>query len=639
MLELALAHHRSGQIGQAETLYRSIINMAPGHADALHLLGLIEYQRGNLSVSERFIRRAIARDSSAPFFYVNLGNALNGQGKTDDAIAAFERAVTMDPNVAEAHYNLANGLYEKGSFDPAILHYKAAISLNPAIAEAHYNLGKVLQETGRTDEAVESYQNAIKKRLGYAEAYFNLGIMFQDLGRIREAEECYKQAVSAKPDYAEAFYNLGDILSVQERYEEAEYCLRKALLAKPDYAESYNNLGNVLRNMGRRAEAFESYRLALSIKPDYADAHNNLAVAFRERGMTEEAIASCQRAIELEPEFAEAHWNMSLALLTQGRLREGWEKYEWRFLKKNANSRHFPCPAWSGSPLEGRTVLVHAEQGIGDEIMFASCLPDVIAMGGRCKVECDERLMHLFSRSFPGARFIAKKGSISQHPTLSTVGISNPSLNVGAAVDADFHIPAGSLPRFFRNDISSFPKRKAYLIPDEGRLLAWKERMAAFGGLVKIGISWRAGKDPAARYMRSTDLEQWKELFLIPGTCFINLQYGHCADEIREAGEKTGVVIHDWDDADPLQDLDSFAAQVASLDLVISVDNSTVHMAGALGVPVWTLLPYGCDWRWMRDVPDTPWYLTMKLLRQDGTGDWAEVFCRAAKMLKYLCSE
>jgi tetratricopeptide (TPR) repeat protein len=620
MLELALIHHRSGQIKQAETLYRNILNTTPGHPDALHLLGLIEFQRGNLMVSERFIRRAIARDGRAPFFYLNLGNTLKGQGRTDEAIDVYKKAITLDPNLAEAHFNLANELFERRSFETAILHYKSAISLNPGIAGAHYNLGKALQETGRDDDAAESYQNAIKRKPDYAEAYFCLGVIFHDRNRLGEAEECYQQAISAKADYAEAFYNLADVLSEQGKYEEAEYSLRRAIFIKSDYAEAYNNLGNVLRDMGRREEALENYRVALDIKPGYADAYNNIAIAHRENGMPGDAMASCQKALDLRPDFAEAHWNMALALLTNGDFRSGWEKYEWRFLKRGAHARHLLYPTWDGSSLAGKTVLIYAEQGIGDEIMFSSCLPEVIERAKYCVVECDRRLVPLFARSFPGVEVIEKNSAISSPAKIGRGGI-------------DFQIPVGSLPKFFRGDISSFPQRRGYLISAAEQRAVWKERMDALGPGLKVGISWRGGKDPAVRHVRSTNLEQWKDLLLVPGTHFINLQYGEFSEEIIQARERLGVLIHDWNDADPLTDLDFFAAQISSLDLVISVDNSTVHMAGALGVPVWTLLPFGCDWRWMRDVTDTPWYSSMKLFRQTRPGEWPEVFRNVAEEL------
>jgi hypothetical protein len=274
--------------------------------------------------------------------------------------------------------------------------------------------------------------------------------------------------------------------------------------------------------------------------------------------------------------------------------------------------RNFSQPLWDGSSLKGKTLFVQAEQGIGDEIMFASCLEEVINQADLCIVECDERLVPLFARSFLKAMVIKHISSKDTYPT--------------DLPPVDMRISIGSLPSFLRPNLSSFPQKKSYLISDVHKVEYWRNRIAELGKGLKIGISWRGGITPLVIRRRSIVLEQWSKLFSIPGIHFINLQYGDCKDELAEAKEKLGITIHDWEDADPLKDLDGFAAQISALDMVISVDNSTVHMAGALGVPVWVLLPFVCDWRWMRKIDDTPWYTTVRLFRQTSLGDWDGVF-------------
>jgi hypothetical protein len=263
---------------------------------------------------------------------------------------------------------------------------------------------------------------------------------------------------------------------------------------------------------------------------------------------------------------------------------------------------------------------VYAEQGVGDEIMFASCLPDVLEGAGGCIVECDRRLVPLFARSFPKAKVVER------------VEVAEGELP--EELMTDVKVAMGSLPLFFRTDISRFPQQERYLVADAGKVQQWRERYRERGEGKKIGISWRGGSKPGTRLARSIGLEKWRDIFGVSGVEFINLQYGDCAAEIKEAEEKLGVRIYDWADADPLRDLDGAAAQIAALDLVISVDNTTVHMAAALGVPVWVMLPVGCDWRWIRGYDDTPWYKTVRLYRQERAGEWEEVLERVVSDLR-----
>lgn len=618
LLQEALQYHRTGALDRAELLYRTVIEKQPNHPDALHLLGIIKHQKGDYTYAEALIRKAIVRDKNTPLFYLNLGNALREQGKISEAIESFKKAISLEPKFAEAHYNLANELFIEGLTDNAVRHYRIAINLNPSIAEAHYNLGKALKALNRIEEAIISYQRALQIKPDYADAHYNLGVIFHDEKRYDEAIKSYTLAIQIKPDYVEALYNLGNVLRHQEKFKDAEYCYRKAISIKPDFIQAYNNLSISLRQQGEVEDALKTCQLALKIKPDFAEAHNNLGIALREDGQLEEAIESCRRATIIKPDFAEAHWNLSLATLHFGDFARGWRKYEWRFLKKDSVIRYFPYPRWDGSSLNGKTLLVYAEQGVGDHIMFASLLPEVINQCKHCIVECDNRLVPLFSRSFP----------------MSTVAPVIKDIHQCNLSSIDLKIPLGSLPLFLRSTLESFPQKNFYLTPDPQKADEWRTRFKELGDGLKIGISWRGGKEASVRQIRSTSLEQWADLFALKGIHFINLQYGDCMKELQEAQEKLGVTIYDWEDADPLKDLDGFAAQISALDLVISVDNSTVHMAGALGIPVWALLPKGCDWRWMKDFEDTPWYASVRLFRQKRHGDWKDVFERVSSNLK-----
>ncbi|MDH4028292.1 MAG: tetratricopeptide repeat protein, partial [Nitrospirota bacterium] len=441
--------------------------------------------------------------------------------------------------------------------------------------------GKVLFYSGQFDHAVQYFGRAVNIKPGDSGYLYDLGLAQLKSGRIDDTIKSFKRSLAIKPDYADAHVYLCKALLEKGMVDEAiEHCVR-AIEAEPGYAEAYCNLGILHAYKGMFDIAIDYYKKALGLRPDYAFAHTNMALAY----------------------------------LAKGDLGKGWREYEWRLLEEAAPVQLDHLPRWDGSPLKDKTLFIYYEQGIGDEIMFASCLPDLSAAGGKYIMECDERLVPLFSRSFPGAMFI-------------------PHLKPGDEIPhADMKTAIGSLPLFFRPDLSSMPQQRSYLVPDETKAGMWRARFNGLGSGLKVGISWRGGAQERIKRIRSMSPEQWSGIFSIPGAHFINLQYGDCSQELKELRETRGVTIHDWEDADPLKDLDNFAAQIAALDLVISVDNSTVHMAGALGIPVWALLSEACDWRWMRDVEDTPWYRSVRLIREESEGGREGALERAAEIL------
>jgi hypothetical protein len=417
---------------------------------------------------------------------------------------------------------------------------------------------------------------------------------------------------------------MGVVYQEKGRFDESLACYQKAVELDPNRAGIYKNLGTFFHESGLFDKAIAYYSKAFELAPDDAETYCNLGSVSEDKGLFDEALRYYQKALQIDPALAEAHWNISLTQLMSGNFEEGWKNYEWRLLKKGARPSFFPQPLWDGSSLRGRTLIVSAEQGVGDEIMFASCLPEVIAQAGLCIIECDKRLVPLFARSFPEAQVIGRINSYDAYPA--------------DLPNADLRIALGSLPKFLRPVLSSFAPQTAYLKPDSREVEMWRQRLSALGTGLKIGISWRGGSKPSDKLARSTTLAQWIKLFSVSGVHFVNLQYGDCKGELNNAKEILGITVHDWEDADPLKDLDGFAAQVAALDLVISVDNSTVHMAGAVGTPVWALLPYASDWRWMRDFEDTPWYKTVRLFRQSKPGDWEGVFAQVASHLNQYIS-
>jgi hypothetical protein len=310
-------------------------------------------------------------------------------------------------------------------------------------------------------------------------------------------------------------------------------------------------------------------------------------------------------------------------LLLEGKFLEAWREYESGLEFGERKPRPRPFPRWDGASLQGKTLLVVAEQGVGDEIMFASCIPDLLerASPAHCIVDCDPRLTPLFERSFPG--------------------LMAPQAHTGEGLEwlsefppVDVQVSMGSLPLHYRQSLDAFPSRRAYLLPDEEAVSQWQHRLDALGDGLKIGISWRGGEAGITRQQRSTILEQWLPLFGIADTHFVDLQYDSTELELDQARDSLGTQIHSWPDPNPLLDLDGFSSLIAALNLVVSIDNSTVHMAGAVGTEVWTLLGEFPEWRWMLDREDSPWYPSMRLYRQTENGGWAEVFSRVAAELR-----
>lgn len=587
--------------------------------DAWFLLAGIHVRLGNLEGVAACCREVIRHRPGDAAAHYNLGVALQSLGHATEAAQSYRAALDFDPGHAAAHANLALVLRDLGRPREALPHAEAALRLSPSLAQAHNTLGLARLDLGEPEMAVGDFRQALRLRPDYVEAHYNLGLCHERRRRWDEALQCFRNALRLKPEHVPSHNDMGNVLRAMGKTEEALASYRRAVELSPDGVEGLNNLGVALLELNRIEEAVTTFERVLTVQPDNALAHNNLANVRVLQDRIAEARAGFERALAIEPEYVEAHWNYALALLLDGDFERGWREYEWRWRRDSVLPRPFSWPRWDGSPLTGGTLLVYAEQGIGDEIMFASCLPDVLARAGRVVIDCDPRLAPLFKRSFPGATVYG-----------STQGREPAWPQEAPPIDAQ--IPVGSLPLYLRTSMEAFPRHRGYLVPDAGCVNKWRERYAGLGEGLRIGISWRGGGLPAVKARRSTALDRWWEIFRTPNSHFVNLQYGNASADIGQA-RSLGVVIHDWDDSDPLQDLDDFAAKIAALDLVISVDNSTVHLAGALGGPVWVLQPFAPDWRWLRRREDSPWYPSVRQFRAAGEGRWEEVFALVARSL------
>lgn len=521
------------------------------------------HRSGRLAEAETLYRRLLAAAPGDVEALANLGAALRGQGRLDDAVGCLRRAIDLKPGHAGAHNNLGNALQAKGDRDGAVAAYRASLACDPSQAEVQCNLGAILI----------------------------------DLNALEEAEESLLRSIALKPDFARAHYNLGRCRFQQGRYGPAVEAYDTALRLDPGNAKFENDLGNPLFALDRMDEALARYETASRLDPSLVPAHVNRANTLFELMRIDDAIESYGRALGLDSTHGEARCNRALAFLLTGRFAEGFAEYEWRWRKPGfPPARDLPVPAWAGEPIAGKTVLLHAEQGLGDTIQFVRYVPLVKARGGRVVLECQPALARLL-RTVAGVDAVVQQGE----PT----------------PPFDVHAPLMSLPRIFKTTPESIPAAVPYVTPPKERALLPPSR-----GRRRIGIAWAGNPANANDRRRSVDPGLFAPLVEQAGRDVVILQVGPG----REAVSRHPPLARAIDLGDKLTDFAATAAVLVELDLVISVDTALAHLAGALGVPVWTLVPFRPDWRWQRDRSDSPWYPSMRLFRQERRGDWAGVF-------------
>jgi tetratricopeptide (TPR) repeat protein len=606
-VQQAWQYHQAGQLQEAEWRYRQVLEAAPSHADAWYLLGAACQVQGKVDAAIECYQQALRIRPDNADVHSNLGVAYKEQGRLADAVASCREALRLNPSFPEAHNHLGLALADQGQVDEAAKCYREALRLQPDFAEAHYNLGKVLQEQGKLDEAVACYRRALDLRPQYADAHNNLGAALSSQGLLDEAALCLRRALALDPAHSYAHYNLGNVLKAQERLEEAVACYRRALERRPAYAEALHNLGAALDAQGKPDEAISILREAIRLSPANADAYCNLGAALRSLGRLDEAEACFAEAVRARPDHAAAHLNLALAWLQQGRYADGWTEYEWRWKHKH-RLRPYPQPLWDGSPLSGKTILLYAEQGLGDTIQFIRYASLVKKRGGRVTVECQPPLLRLLE-------------------TCEGVDVLLPR---GAPLPAfDVYLPLLSAPRVFGTTLTTVPAGIPYLNADDGLVEQWRQQLEAAtevrGGL-RIGIAWQGNPKFGQDRRRSIPLASFAPLARLPGVTLVSMQKGFGVEQLRELGIDFPLVV--WGDrldreSGPFMDT---AALMKSLDLIISCDTAIAHLAGALGVPLWMALARVPHWIWLLERNDSPWYPNARLFRQSEHGSWNEVF-------------
>ncbi len=478
---------------------------------------------------------------------------------------------------------------------------------------ATFERGLAAHRAGRVSEAIEAYRAAVAKDPGLAPAQFNLGQLLREQGDFAAAATAFERAAKLRPRAADAWLNAGICRESLGDLDRALECYREAARLDPPSPVAEFNSGNVLRKLGDLPAARAAFAAAAEGAPDAAEVWLNLGNVDRELGHLDDAIASLERAQSIRPDWPEPRWNLALAYLASGRLERGWEAYDARWPRAGLSmQRGFPWPLWTGENLAGKRLLVWREQGLGDEILFATCVPDLVALGAEVCLAVDPRLADLYRRALPDVRVI-EDGHWGEGPF-------------------DAHVPLGNLPGLLRRSRADFRPRWSYLVPAREQVALWADRLRATGSGFRVGISWRSGLRSADRRRYYAELDQWGPVLSVPGVTFVNLQYDECEAELAEAEAAFGIRIHRWPQADLREDLDGVAGLLWHLDLVVTAPTAVSSLAGAVGTETWQLDP-GTDWTVFGE-DRSPWLPAIRLFRrQAGQVSWSAAVGAVAEEL------
>ncbi|MGJ4941474.1 tetratricopeptide repeat protein [Bradyrhizobium sp. HKCCYLS1011] len=677
MLVKAAEHYNAGRPQPAEVLCNDILTSQPDYLPALHLSAVIAFASGRMTEGAALLGRVFDLDPNHVPALDTLGDALAVKGEHEGAIKAFARAAALRPHDATRHAKLGSALVELSRFEEAEAAYRHALSLAPNLTRTRFNLavaltrqhkfseaeqayravlfgdpaypgawvalGSVLAEQDKFDEAVSAYLNglgldpndaAIHSALGSvlfrqdqfedAIVHFRRAIALapgdiaavallahalHEAGHAEEAAETYRRASILDPADVVVLSNLGACLCRLGRLEEAVVACERALALKPDHAPAHTNLGIIYENQGDAEAAVAAHRRAIAADAAYARGHANLAVALRNTGDLDEALAASHQAVALAPDNALTRYNHAHFLLMCGDFKNGFVEHQWgrRCRSLSDGMPSFAEPEWQGELLEGRTLLLFADYGIGDALQFVRYLPMVAGKGGSIVLQVQPAIASLL-RPMPGVAVVARGEPLPHF---------------------DLQLALMDLPRIFATTLETIPADIPYLQADPVKVARWRAELAKTPRL-KVGVVWAGNPRHKGDGQRSLAAEAVLPRLITPGIQLFSLQKEPRPADAQVLAQLGSAVI---DLAPALGDFADTAAAVAALDLVISVDTSTAHLAGALGRPVWMLLPYALDWRWLRDREDSPWYPTMRLFRQEKPRAWDGVLTRAAAEL------
>ncbi|MGH8781602.1 tetratricopeptide repeat protein [Paraburkholderia sp.] len=609
----AFAAHRDGRLDDAERGYRATLDVDPVHVDALHLLGVLRHQQGQHAEAADLVRRAADLRPDDAALQLNLGNALKAMGQLDGAIERFRNALTLAPTFPMAHYNLGNAYATVGRHADAADAFRRALHLQPADPSIHNNLGNALHALGEHRDAVVSFRRALELRPGHAGAHNNLGMALNALDRPDEAIAEFRAALAEEPRFVAAHFNLGNTLDVVGQHDEAVAAFETALALQPNLPPALFGLGNALAAVGRHAHALPLLERAVGLDPTFALAWLNLGSVYHALGTYEAALRAFDQALRLRPDLAPAHMNRALVRLTLGDFARGLPEYEWRFevTTPSASDAPMALPRWRGEPIDTRTVRLYAEQGFGDTLQFIRYMPEVAKRAARVILEVQPALIPLVE-------------SVARASRVHLVARGD------ACPKADLQCALPSLPLALGATVDTIPSRTPYLEVPPAYRRKWR---GSLGGHAKrkIGIVWSGSLQRQEN--RALPLAALDPLFALEGIDWIVLQPELTADDAAALdAHPRAASIHRF--GSRIGDFADTAAIVERLEAVVSIDTSAAHLAGALGRPLWLMLPFAADWRWFTRDARSPWYPSARLVRQSRPGQWDDVVATVAQALR-----
>jgi tetratricopeptide (TPR) repeat protein len=567
------------------------------------------HEQNDLAGAEAAYRRIVAEHPDHTQAWTRLGDVLSDAGKRDEASACYRKVIDTapdSPESADAYDGLAAILQDQGQLDEAITASRRAIELR-GDADAAYVLGRQLEMMGRREAAMDAYSLATQLRPAFAEAHAKVGELWLRQGQHLLALDCFKKAVELQPTLAEAHCNLANALWKSGDHDAAFLSARRAVELKPDLAEAHNVLGAILKDRRRLSDALTEFARAAQLRPDYPEAINNAGSVLSELGRFVEAEPYFLRAVQLQPESVDFHENLACNLLVRGEYARGWVEYDKRRRHSSAAAENFGYPRWDGSDLNGKTILLHAEQGYGDTLQFSRYIPLVRDRGGHVIVGCPPAVGPVIAR-IDGVQSVITDAHLL------------PPFSV--------HCPLVTLPLVFQTTLETVPNRMPYITPDPVRVAEWSKKISGTNGNKRIGLGWAGNPRHKNDRNRSCPPSYLEPLSAVTGAAFFSLQ----KNPTTPAPMSLGLVDYTND----LHDFGETAALLSHLDLLITVDTALAHLAGAMGKPVWIMLPFVPDWRWLLDREDSPWYPSIRLFRQPAPADWPAVIGKIVDELSRL---
>lgn len=609
-LKMASGHRQAGRLAEAEAICRNLLQQAPDQPDVLHMLGLMVSQR-DFPQAQRLIQRAIQLRPNSAELHNSFGCIFSEHGDVKNGTAAFRHALNLKPGYLEARLNLSQAMSRSGNLEEARAVLKEGLRFKPDWDQGRAAILRILRLQKKSDEAARFAKASLEHCAELHEAFETLAFYHFERDEYEQAAHWFRRLSAVMPRMGRPQMYLSIAQRRAGQLDEAVASARRAVDRSPESNETHLTLGNALRAVGQYEEAERSFRRAIQLSPDYADGFANLGAVLRDQVRLDESHDAFRKAVALQPENANAHWNLALALLFNGQFELGWVEYEWRYQRPNftKGNRKNPGPQWYGDDPVGKTIVVGVEQGFGDAIQMARYIPLLAQRGARVLLQAHPETIRLLK---------------------SVDGLTQISSIVGQLPSADVHVPIMSLPLAFETTRESIPSNVPYLHADMGDVARWAEKLSSYGAGRRIGIVW-AGQpshdDDRFRSMQQADLAP---LVDVPGSIFFSLQKGGST----KGSSSTPAGLKLIDLGPELTDFAEIAAVIANLDLVISVDTAVVHLAGALGKTCWVLLAEVCDWRWLRDREDSPWYPTHRLIRRQKGQSWEQVMRRVAGELR-----